>query len=131
MTSGCLQDTLNRKMVEFHPCMFLKAHSTPFPCVIHNKMSSNFIFITRLFIKPTALMVHWSDWLTKNNKKIIGSILIMDWGNALEEYFGFRRVNIAINPSRPCCHPFIISHESIHIFVSFSSFTYVIPPEFE
>lgn len=55
----------------------------------------------------------------------------MDRRNALEENFGFRRVNEAIDPSRPCCHPFIVRHEPIHVFIHFPSFAYVIPSAFQ
>lgn len=55
----------------------------------------------------------------------------MDGRNALEENFGFRRVNEAIDPSRPCCHPFIVRYKPIHVFVQFASFPYVIPSAFQ
>lgn len=45
----------------------------------------------------------------------------------LEENFGFWRVNISVDPSGPCGHPFVVSNETVHVFVQFIPLLHVVP----
>lgn len=54
---------------------------------------------------------------------------VMCGGNALENNFSLERINIPVNPSTPCCHSFVISNQSVHIFLHLFAFLNEIPPE--
>ena len=47
--------------------------------------------------------------------------------NALKEYFGFGRVNVDVDPPRPCGQPFIICNQTVHILVQLIPLLHVIP----
>ena len=54
-------------------------------------------------------------------------LLIMGGRNALEEDFGFGRVNVDVDPPRPCGQPFIICNQTVHILVQLIPLLHVIP----
>lgn len=52
---------------------------------------------------------------------------IMCRRNALEEDFGFRRINIVVDPSSPGGQSLVKCNQPVHIFVQFTPFLDIIP----
>lgn len=65
----------------------------------------------------------------KKKKKIKEeeNLHVMCGGNALKNDFGFRRIHISVYPSCPCCHPFVVSNQPVHIFLHILAILNVIP----
>lgn len=69
----------------------------------------------------------WTINKHKNWEMENACLLIMCGGDSLEEDFSFGRIYVSVDPSCPSSQPFVISYQTVHILVQFTSFFHVIP----
>lgn len=71
-----------------------------------------------------------SDQMKENRGEwfvMLQSLLVMGWGDALEEDFGGSRVDVGVHPLGPRRQPLVEGHQSIHVSVHLISILYVVP----